>query len=85
MNNKFTFELGQRVVRKEDVFDPNSKLMHGTIINRYSKPAKTIQRDLILGPYPELYTVEWDSGHIDDAYLPHGLTKENQDEIKTNP
>jgi len=54
--------------------------MHGTIINRYSKPAETIQRGFRLGPYPELYTVEWDSGHIEDAYLPHGLTKENQDD-----
>jgi len=44
----------------------------GTIVRVFSRPMRTIG-DVVLGPYPELYAVEWDNGEYGRAYLSHGL------------
>lgn len=64
------FKIGQRVVRCENVYDQTSRLMHGVIIDRYSR------MDYRFGPYPELYAVEWDDGLVQRGFLPHGLRLE---------
>jgi hypothetical protein len=58
-----TFNLGDRVQRDEKT---------GTIRRRYSRNQRRVG-DILLGPYPELYSVEWDDGSFGKAYLPHGL------------
>ena len=64
------FSIGDRVVRRTDVYDQDSPLMHGKVVAAYS------DFDNRFGSYPELYDVEWDSGEIKMGYLPHGIAKE---------
>jgi len=68
------FKLKQRVKRKFNVFDKNSKYMNGTVIRIYSEP-RTNYGGLILGPYPELYDVSWDNSRYGKGYFPQGLLK----------
>jgi hypothetical protein len=66
------FNVGDRVARQEDVFDPSSRWMTGTVVRCYSDFASRF------GPYPEIYAVEWDDGRYAAGYLPHGLNRFNQ-------
>lgn len=62
------FNVGDRVVRHRDVYDPRSRLMHGTVTARR-----------VMGEhYPEVYDVEWDEAYKQSGagYLPHGLDPE---------
>lgn len=70
------FEVGDRVVRPRDVFDAGSSLMHGVVVARYSRPARRYGDSTVLGPYPELFAVEWDDGRIQQDFFSHGLRKE---------
>lgn len=67
------FCVGDRIVRREDVFNEDSRLMHGTVTRRYSNYSES-----------ELYEVFWDEefrdtttrAMRDKGYLPHGLELE---------
>ncbi len=63
------FAIGDRVMRRTDVYNPDSALMRGRVIDRYAI------RDSI-GHYPELYAVAWDDGTDARGFLPHGLDPE---------
>jgi hypothetical protein len=68
------FKVGDRVTRPCDVYDPLSKLMHGTVVRAYSRMGTKH------GDYNELYDVYWDElwDKLDatgQGYLPHGLDK----------
>lgn len=67
---RWKFEVGDRVQRHVNVYDRSSKLMRGVVVRRY---ADNYSR---YGPYPELYEVEWDCGHNQEGFLPHGLQAE---------
>ena len=68
------FSVGMRVRRLSNVFDENSPMLHGRIINCYSK---TVLLDGHYREYNELYEVIWDETHcIKSGLLPHGLTKD---------
>ena len=60
------FAIGDRVMRRADVYDQASPILRGTVIDRYT------QRDSV-GWYPELYAVAWDGGDQARGFLPHGL------------
>lgn len=64
------FKVGDRVVRRADVYDPMSPLRHGAVIRVYSRYGTQH------GDYPELYNVQWDDGEEERAFLPHGLDLE---------
>lgn len=71
------FQVGDRVIRPKDVYKRDSPIKHGTVSRRYSAPKKVyLEGDLILGPYPELYEVQWDDGSTGKGFLPHGLDRE---------
>jgi len=72
-------EVGDIVERLSDVYDVNSRNMIGIITRKYSKPKMIYGPDLILGPYPELYSVQWFNGRHEKGFLPHGIT------LLTNP
>ena len=76
---KWTFEIGQRVGRYEDPHDMSKGIKWGLIMERYSRPQEVIG-STTLGPYPELYMVQFDDGTIGKAYLPHGLIDESEAE-----
>ncbi len=66
------FNVGDRVTRPYNVFDPKSKLMHGAVAQAYSR------KNTRFGDYPELYAVRWDEPDVKETgngYLPHGLNK----------
>ena len=67
MSRKPRWNVGDRVCRREDVYDESSHLMVGTVIDRYSDFTSRF------GPYPELYAVEWDGWIRQRGFLPHGL------------
>ena len=69
VDKKPTWEFSDRVQRRSDVFDDSSPLKKGVIRRRYSNIN-------VFGNYPELYEVLWDSGKIEEGFLPHGLDKE---------
>lgn len=71
-------KVGDYVEREMDGYDPDSPNMIGIIVRKYSKPKKTYGPDLTLGPYPELYAVQWHNGLFGRAYLPHGIKKIDQ-------
>ncbi len=74
-----THKINDRVKRRIDVFDENSPYKYGTVIKCYSRAVKKYSCDLVLGPYPELYEVEWDEDRIREKdYLPHGLINISQ-------
>lgn len=61
------FEEGDRVIRRENVYDPRSPLMHGTVVEIYESWG-------LGGYHSEVYKVRWDgSTEIREGYLPHGL------------
>jgi len=75
MGNKHS--VGDRVCREKDVFKRNSGKKHGVVSRRYSEPRKVISKDVVLGPYPELYEVTWDDGTVEKGFLPHGISAED--------
>lgn len=72
------FNVGDRVTRRENVYDSSSNLMRGSVVRVYA-----IQNTKF-GPYPELYEVRWDNGSVKGGYLPHGLDKEYNPITKNN-
>lgn len=70
---KTKFIIGDRVKREIDIFKVDSEFKYGKIIKVYSEPIKKYRGGLVLGPYPELYEVLWDSGQTEKGFLPHGL------------
>ena len=70
----YKFNIGDNVSREIDIYNKSKGLKIGKIIRRYSKPQKRYS-DLMLGPYPELYEVEWNNGKKESGFLPHGLNK----------
>lgn len=75
---EWTFEIDQRVTRPLYMDDgtwqregdsclDRSPLRRGSIVRRYSRWGTRH------GDYPEMYEVRWDSGEIQDGFLPHGL------------
>ena len=73
-----TFSVGNRVIRPIDTHNYWPKgFRHGKVIKCYSKEEEHFPCiDLTLGPYPELFDVQWDSGEIGYGFLPHGLIRE---------
>lgn len=73
-DTEWHYEIGQRVKREYEYHLDIPKYRIGTIINRYSKPKKVFYgRDLVLGPYPELYSVQWDDGKIENGFFWYGV------------
>jgi len=70
-----SFKVGDRVSREVNIYDKSKGVKIGIVIKRYSKPIKKYNENLIMGPYPELYKVLWDSGKIEKGFLPHGISK----------
>ena len=72
------FKIGDRVFRKEQESKGVQTILKGTVVSCYSRD-QYICGSIILGPYPELYMVQFDDGRIGRAFLPHGLQplKEN--------
>lgn len=69
-----TFKVGDLVYRPKDVYDDESPIMKGVVVNvRYNIPPGPY----VEGPsYPVLIDVEWDGDNrISYGYLPHGITK----------
>ncbi len=67
------FKLDQRVSR--DMHDSKLEkipIREGTIVRVYGRVAWQVSPDFVLGPYPELYDVQWDDGG-EGTYLPHGI------------
>ena len=65
------FVVGDRVTRPYNVYDEESRLMHGTVVRVYSRNDR-------FGRYPELYAVQWDEADVKESgegYLPHGLDR----------
>jgi hypothetical protein len=73
--DNFTFGLLDRVKRKIDVLDETKRYKHGAIINYYGL-GEYMEGDVALGPFPELYDVQWDSGEIEKELLPNGILRE---------
>jgi hypothetical protein len=63
----YRFSVGDRVQRQVNVYNSQSRLRRGTVVDRYS------YRSMCCGDYPELYAVEWDGDGVTSGYLPHGL------------
>jgi hypothetical protein len=77
--NRIMFEVGERVCREVDIYEENGPLKYGVVLERYNEKEKTFylppdNEPFTLGPYPELYKVQWDDGKIENGFLPHGLT-----------
>jgi len=71
MANGNRFKLNDRVSRREDVFDPKSKLKYGRVVKVYEKTS-------MFGHYPELYAVLWDGEFTPEfGFLPHGIDPSN--------
>ena len=80
------FKVGDRVTRSLFLDDGTwarlgdsclpGPMLHGKVTKVYSKPAKRYGEYTVLGPYPELYGVWWDTGRYKQGYLPHGLDPE---------
>lgn len=70
------FKVGSRVVRRENVFDDTSPVMHGSVARVYEHKATHKLPSGAYDFYPEVYTVRWDSGKEHDGFLPHGLELE---------
>ena len=65
------FQVGDRVVRRVNVYDESSRLMHGLVSRIYS------DYDSQFGSYPELYEVAWDhKPGVSSGFLRHGLDLE---------
>ena len=73
MNALGEYEDGDRVTREEDVFDPQSPRMHGTVIERYAQDGGF---DGVRWHDPEVYAVRWDNGVVRRGYFRHGLDPE---------
>lgn len=79
--NKMTkFRIGDRVQRLIDYDNPDLGYKYGTIIKIYSRCKKVYGDGIELGPYPELYDVNWDTPYranttAQKAFLPYGLDK----------
>jgi hypothetical protein len=68
-----TFEVGDRVKRRENVFNLNSKIMVGTVCRvQTNVPPKP---PITGGSYKEVYDVYWDKNGLKRGYLPHGLDR----------
>ena len=61
------WKIGDRVCRHDDVYNRRSALLKGTVVDVYADHTSR------LGPYPELYEVEWDGGVRQRGFLRHGL------------
>lgn len=59
------WKFGDRVVRREDIHNPDSLLKHGTVIDQY------LNSSLIF-----LYGVYWDHGEFDWGFFWYGLREE---------
>lgn len=72
------FQYGDRVVRREDVFNPNSPLKRGTITCVYGRHfyCELSGGEVMDWNYDEMYDVVWDSGKVEKGFLPHGLDAE---------
>lgn len=71
---EFKFNVGDWVKRRVNVFDSSSPYRLGRVVRRYSKKEITLPvSGSTLGPYPELYEVEWEDGKIESSFLPHGI------------
>jgi hypothetical protein len=69
----WTYHVDQPVFRID-----GNKIRKGKVINRYSR-GETSVNGLRLGPYPELYDVQFEDGSISKAFLPHGIESIEQD------
>jgi hypothetical protein len=67
------FKVGDRVVRKENVYEENSRILHGTVTRCYAETYPGC-RDDPPRHYPELYEVKWDEKpEPEKGFLSHGL------------
>lgn len=68
---EYAFKQGDRVTRPVDVYDYSKGFREGTVLLRYKANHTIVGQSYF---YPELYAVLWDSGKVEKAFLPHGLT-----------
>lgn len=75
---ELAFLPGDRVKRREDVFDSNSPMMHGTIDHVYGRRFHCTLSDGEVMDWVdgELYAVSWDNGKFGEAFFAHGLDRE---------
>jgi hypothetical protein len=69
-SGKSGWKLGDRIVRRKDVYKQESPLRHGAIIRCYRLDGCQF------GPYDEMYDVRFDDGEIECGFLGHGFAKE---------
>lgn len=69
------FKIGDRVIRRADVYDLNSLLLHGEVVACYSQKVSDLITDVELWD-EELYAVQWDGGKIQRGFFSHGLDAE---------
>lgn len=65
------FQVGDRVSRQIDVFDPSSGVRTGTILRRYGQHGGL---DGVTWFDPEVYDVEFDDGKTEIGFVRHGLS-----------
>jgi hypothetical protein len=67
------FKALDRVVRRADVFNPDSPLLHGRVVRVYEQTIPK-RRDRERDFYPEMYDVIWNErDERGIGYLPEGL------------
>lgn len=71
-----SWNVGDRVQRRFDVYDYDSPFQHGAVALRYSI---TDTGSEYSQGYPEIYAVRWDDGRFEKGFLAHGLDKEVRD------
>lgn len=91
------FQYGDRVMRRENVYDDSSKWMVGTVVGVYGtnrawpwlNPPSYVRENIEFGNGtvetwrdPECYEVLWDDGVKRGGYFPHGLEPFDMDRFQ---
>lgn len=73
--DSFRFHAGDKVKRRENVFDNDSPMLHGVVTRVYSIHESYYPGfpDIPTHAEPELYEVTWYESGRSTGYLPHGL------------
>jgi len=82
------FQVGDRVIRRQDVFDDRSPFMHGEVTERYSYTSESVKDMNGNGiHYAEVYCVCWDKHLLGRnverrGYLRNGIGPEKKGDSK---
>jgi hypothetical protein len=69
------------VSREQDIYNPDKGIKTGRVIAAYSVQKHSFG-NLTLGPYPEMYDVQWDDGSIETGFFPHGLNNISNSQLR---